>query len=119
MKPSEAMRAGLRQLSEAQPQMIQIHDDYARKGEGACAAGMAYLGAGVPFDTLVNATLDEETDFPELLEPVLRRDFPEEFAQWRPSVENVSLITVIIALNDKPFEWPIENIIAWVESIGR
>ena len=119
MKVSEAMRAGEALLSEAQPRMTQIHDSYARDGEGACAAGMAFLGNGTPFARLAAFDFDEVEEFPELGEQVPFALLPESYQTWLGTPNDPALLSVVIKLNDPPFNWTVGDIINWVEGIGR
>lgn len=117
MKISEAMRTG-KVMLEAQG-LGQITGLYAERDKGCCAAGMALLGSGTPFDRLTTASFDEADEFPEIADNIPLALTPLEYREYSKPTSDPAILTVILTLNDPPFSWTIDQIANWLEDIGQ
>jgi hypothetical protein len=117
MKVSDAIRNGKLQLDRLGQK--QIMGDYYRADEGACAVGMALLGAGTHPEILSMYDVDEVTELPALGDIIPRALLPAEYTALHPGGGDPALIQVLIDLNDPPVAMPVNQIISIVESLGR
>lgn len=116
MKVSEAMRAGWNVIQSQHLRQITV--DYYRPDEGACAAGCAFLGAGVHPVTLEACSFNEVEALPAIGDRVPWALLPPEYRMRYPEPKDTALIELIPRLNDV-LRWSVEEIADWLKGIGR